>query len=273
MTYASGLIEGLDIEQYHAMSAVSKSQLDTLEMSPAIFYARHRHPERPAPVEKSGQLEGNLAHCAILEPEEFEKRYVVGPTANRNTKVWKEFVDANPERVAIQNDQYETAVRQAASVRSLPEIRAALDAGKPEVSAFWTDAASGVECRCRPDWMHNVSDSAVILLDVKTYSSADPDEFRRQAARKRYHVQDAFYSDGFAAASGLDVLAFVFVAVETEWPYAANAMMLDGASRDQGRFDYHRNLATYAKCAAADEWPGYSKEIQLITLPAWAFQD
>jgi exodeoxyribonuclease VIII len=263
----------LNIDEYHAMSPVSKSQLDTLDLSPAIFFARHRAAGRPAPTSKAGQLEGQLAHCAVLEPDEFESRYVVGPSLNRNTKAWKEFVEANPERVAIQHDQYEAAVRQAASVRALPEVREALEHGHAEVSAFWTDPDTGVACRCRPDFVHPVSSSAVVLLDLKTFSSAAPDEFRRQAARKRYHVQDALYSDGFAVASNLDVLAFIFIAVETEYPYAASAMMLDGVSRDQGRADYKRNLATYKRCEESGDWPGYSKEIQLITLPNWAFQE
>ncbi|MFM0638041.1 PD-(D/E)XK nuclease-like domain-containing protein [Paraburkholderia metrosideri] len=273
MENGCGLVEGLSIERYHALDPVSKSQLDTLDLSPAIFYARHRASNRPAPVSKAGQLEGQLAHCAVLEPHEFEARYVVGPTVNRNTKVWKEFVEAHPDRVAIQGDQYEAAVRQAASVRALPEVREALERGRAEVSAFWTDPDTGVECRCRPDFVHPVNDSAVVLLDLKTFSSAAPDEFRRQAARKRYHIQDAFYTDGYAAASDLDVLAFIFIAVETEYPYAASAMMLDGVSRDQGRADYKRNLTTYKRCEESGDWPGYSKEIQLITLPNWAFQE
>ncbi|QGR60397.1 exonuclease VIII [Burkholderia multivorans] len=265
------LIEHLDIDEYHARGEISKSQLDTINVSPAHFWALHRDPDRPAPTARSGQLEGNLAHCAILEPEEFDKRYVLGPTVNRNTKVWKEFVEANPDRIAIQQDQYDTAWRQSESVRALPEIREALSRGRAEVSAVWKDPATGVACRCRPDWVHDLTESNVLLVDLKTFSSAGPHEFRRQAARKRYHVQDAFYSDGYEAASGKEVRAFVFVAVETEWPFAAHAMMLDDMSREQGRADYSRNLATYARCEAAGEWPGYSKEITLITLPQWAF--
>lgn len=267
------IIDNLDIDEYHTRSEISKSQLDTLDLSPAIFYARHRDPQRPPAPQRAGQLDGQLAHCAVLEPNEFEKRYVVGPTLNRNTKAWKEFVEANSDRIAIQQDQYDTAMRQAASVRALPEVREALDQGHAERSAFWTDPETGVNCRCRPDWTHPVGESSVILLDVKTYSLASADEFRRQAARKRYHVQDAFYTDGYSEAADVDVLAFVFVAVETEYPFAANAMMLDGASRDQGRADYQRNLHTYQRCEETGEWPGYSKEIQMITLPAWAFQD
>lgn len=260
----------LTIEQYHALADVSKSQLDTLDLSPAIFYARHRDPKRPAPAAKSGQLEGNLAHCAVLEPEEFERRYVVGPDLNRNTKAWKEFVAENADRIAIQSDQYETSIRQAVSVRALPEIGEALQNGKPEVSAFWTDEETGVLSRCRPDWVNDCGDAGVILLDLKTYSIASPHEFRKQVARKRYDVQAAFYSDGYAAASARPVLGFVFVAVETEYPFAANAFMLDEESLESGRQKYRKNLRTYAECERTNTWPGYSTGIDVIRLPSWA---
>lgn len=260
----------LNIDEYHAMPEVSKSQLDTLDLSPAIFYARHRAADRPAPVPKAGQLEGNLAHCAVLEPNEFEARYIVGPTVNRNTKVWKEFVEAHPNRVSIQHDQYEAAIRQAASVRALPDVGETLASGKAEVSAFWTDEQTGVACRCRPDFVHPVRANAVLLLDLKTFSSAAPSEFRRQVARKRYDVQAALYSDGYEKASGMEVLGFIFLAVETEYPFAANAFMLDDESLESGRQKYRKNLRTYAECERANKWPGYSTGIDIIRLPQWA---
>lgn len=261
----------LSIDAYHALTdSVSKTWLDDINLSPWHCYARHLDPKRPAPKEKQGQLEGNLAHCAILEPNEFNKRYVVGPSVNRNTKIWKSFVDENPGRIAIQVDQYDAAMRQAESVRSLPDVRDALDRGRPEVSAFWTDPETGVRCRCRPDWVHECDESGVIELDVKTYSSASANEFRRQVARKRYDVQAAFYSEGYAAASDRIVLGFVFVAVETDHPFAANAFMLDEDSIESGRQKYLQNLRTYAECARTNTWPGYSTGIDIIRLPQWA---
>jgi hypothetical protein len=262
----------LTIEQYHALAPVSKSQLDTLDLSPAIFYARHRAPDRPAPVAKPGQLEGQLAHCSILEPDEFHKRYAVGPTVNRNTKVWKEFVEANEGAVAIQADQYDTAMRQAESVRKLPEIRDALAVGQAELSAFWTDPETGVHCRCRPDWMHPVGESAAVLIDLKTFTDCGPREFAKQVARKSYAKQDSLYSDGFEIASEREVLGFVFVAVSTEYPYASAAYMLDGQSKDSGRRHYKKNLRTYKECEESGVWHGYSDAIQLISLPNWALE-
>lgn len=284
-----GVIEGMDIDAYHSSPGISKTGLDRINRSPARFYALSLDPNRPPEKELAGQLEGQLAHCAILEPDEFDKRYVTLPAnaPDRPTeamlkakspsessiarqKWWAEWDRNNNGRIIITHQQRETALRQADAVRQLPDIREALAAGRPEVSAFWRDPATGVLCRCRPDWVHPAGQSGVVLLDVKTYSDASPAEFRRQCARKRYHVQDAFYSDGFELASGLEVLAFVFVAVETDYPFHASAVMLDLMSRQQGVEDARRNLDTYAECLRTGTWPGYSPGIETVSLPTWA---
>lgn len=285
-------IDGQDIEAYHGGAGISKTGLDHVARSPATFYALHLDPARPPEKERAGQLEGQLAHCAILEPDEFDTRYAVLPAdaprrpteAQWNAKKpspesveamewWTAWNKSSAGRTIITHDQRQTALRQAESVRRLPDVAEALAAGRPEVSAYWIDPDTGVLCRCRPDWVHPAGDNGVILLDVKTYSDASPAEFARQIARKRYHVQDAFYSDGFARASGLEVLAFVFVAVETEWPYAASAVMLDVPGRDVGRIQYRRDLDVYARCLASNEWPGYGAAIHQVSLPAWASKD
>lgn len=266
-----GIVPGLSNEDYHAGPGVSCSGLHLIAKSPEIFYGRTLDPLRPPREEKPGQLEGTLAHCAVLEPGEFHQRYAVGPAASKATKEWKAFAEANADRVCIKPDQYETAMRQAESVRRLPQVVEALSHGFPEMSAYWIHPETGELCRCRPDWVSPAGDGA-ILLDLKTCSDASPAEFRRQIARKRYHVQDAFYSDGYAAASGAPVLGFVFVAVETEWPFAACAVMIDEQSQEAGREAYQQDLTTYHKCKQSGIWPGYSASIEQVTLPAWAFR-
>lgn len=267
-----GVIHGMDINDYHAIAdAISKTGLDRIRRSPAHYYALTLDPKRPPDKERAGQLEGQLAHCAILEPDEFLKRYAIGPDVSRATKAWKEFeASLPPGTTGIKADQYAAAIHQQVSVRSLPDVAEALATGWPEVSAFWTDPETGVMCRCRPDWVHPVDDDSVILLDLKTYSDASPADFARQVARKRYHVQAAYYSDGYAAASGKTVLAFIFVCVESEWPYAASATVLDELSIEQGRTEYREDLRAYAECLRTGKWPGYGAGIHTISLPNWA---
>ena len=265
------IIRDLPNADYHASAGISNSGLSDIAQSPFHFFARHLDPNRPAREETPAQLAGNLAHCAILEPSEFGKRYAVGPDVSRATKEWKAFeASLEPGVQAIKPDDYERAMRQADSVRRLPDVRTALDRGYAEASAYWIDEETGVLCRCRPDWTHTYSATCNILLDVKTYADASAPEFRRQVARMRYHVQDAFYTEGFAKASGIETAGFLFVAVEDKWPFAASVCTLDDAGKLAGSMLAHRDLRTYAECMRTNRWPSYPDSIQTITLPDYA---
>lgn len=288
--FAHGIVHDLDIETYHAMPSISNSQLNDLALSPRHFYALNRDPHRPARTEKSGQLEGNLAHCAILEPDEFSSRYVVIPkqapkrpteaqwNAEKPSKAskeamdwWTDFNARNEGKRVISIYQYDTAWRQAESVRALGEVGDMLRKGSAEVSAFWVDPTTGVECRCRPDFVHPLSSSSVAILDVKTFSRASAEEFCRQVARKRYFQQDAFYSAGYSAASNMTVEDFQFIAVETEYPFAAASYRLSPASREEGFSECRRLLDTYEECVRTSNWPSYSTRTTEIELPPYAF--
>lgn len=286
-----GVYHDLSNEEYHACKfAVSNSGLGDILQSPFHYYSRHLDPNRPPPPVRAGQLEGTLAHCAILEPDEFSRRYRVIPkdaprrptAAQRNAKNpspssvasmawWDEWEAEAGDAEIITADQYDTAMRQAESVRRLPEVAEALTRGFAEASAFWKDEETGVMCRVRPDWVSDTG-SGVILLDVKTYSDASPDEFARQVARKGYARQDVMYSDGYSNAAGVDVEAFYFIAVESTWPFAASVCQLDDESADAGYMQYRDALHRYANCVKKGEWPGYPNGVNSIRMPVWALR-
>lgn len=269
---APGLYYGMSNAEYHSQIGISKSGLDLIAKSPAHYYAKYLDPNRPPGKDQTAaQLDGELAHCAILEPDEFSKRFIVGPDVSRTTKAWKEFAEANAGKTTIKPDQYVTAWRQSDSVNGIPDLARALSRGMPEVSAFWIDAETGVLCKCRPDWVNDLGAAGDLLIDAKTCGDASLRDFCRMIAKHRYHVQDAWYRDGYALASGRPVNGFVFAAVEMDYPHAASAIMLDDDSVEQGRREYRRLLDIYAECKQSGKWPGHSTEVQLARLPGWAF--
>ena len=264
-----GIHENVANDDYHSQSqAISNSGLSDLAQSPWHYWSRHLDPNRPKREQTQPQEDGNISHCAILEPEQFNSRYIVGPDVSRATKIWKEFCAVHADKTVIKPDQYTRAMRQRDAVWAIPDLEQALSSGQAEVSAVWNDPETGVLCRCRPDFVHDAG-GGVVLIDVKTYTDGRVSEFQRQCARMNYHRQDAYYSDGYGLASLRKVLAFIFVSVEMPWPHAANACMLDEDSRIAGQDQYRRLLDVYAQCLAENHWPGYSHSIDMMRLPEW----
>jgi hypothetical protein len=265
-----GVVEDMPFEQYLAADALSNGGLKLFARSPFHHFSCMHDERRPPDRERGGQLEGSLAHCLILEPGEFPFRYAIGPdVATRAAKEWKEFEARHPHHICIKPGQLEVARLQAASVRALPDMAKLFETGRAEVTAFWRDEPTGVICKCRPDWVHPVPGVGSILVDVKTYSDASPREFARQVARKLYHWQAAWYTDGYSIASGEPVVGFVFVAVESDWPHAACAVMLDEDSLAMARREIRPLVQRFAQCQHTNTWPGYPTGIEQIELPAW----
>ena len=267
-----GVYHSMSNDAYHASEGISNSGLGDILQSPYHYYKRHLDPNRPERKELQSQEDGTLTHCAVLEPDEFHNRYVVGPEARRNSNAWKKFCAEHEGKTVIKSDQYTRAMLQRDAVWAIPDIAAALSKGRPEVSAYWIDSETGELCRCRPDFVHDAG-SGDVLLDAKTYSDARPEHFIRQIARMNYHRQDPYYSDGYAQASGRPVLAFIFVAIEMDWPYSASATMLDPDSQEAGRRQYRDALNTYSECRTNNHWPGYPPSIEEMRLPHWKLEE
>lgn len=272
-----GLVYDLPIDEYHAGPGLSNSGLTLLSKSPAHYFGKKLHPMRPPESSKSGQLEGSLMHCALLESDCFDLRYAVGPTCSRNSKDWKDFCKTEETRQCIQFDQRQEAFLQAESLRAKvkedPSLAQLFDVGQAEVSGYWLDETTGVLCKFRADWVHpviaNGRKQGVILFDAKTYSDVSDREFAKQVGRKGYHRQAAHYSEGYLRCTGERVLAFVFGAVETEWPHVSQTYVIDEVGMSLGRDECLALIQTYAECVATDVWPGYFRGTQSLALPSY----
>jgi hypothetical protein len=276
-----GLVRGLPNDQYHRGPGLSNSGLKDLRKSPWHYFAKHHLP-RPSWLADefdgdtaSAMFAGTLCHCATLEPGEFDKRYVVGPEGvNKNTTKWKDFVEASKPRQVISSKQYAIAHGQAAALRSLPAVADVLDGGECEISAYWIDKSSGLLCRCRPDCLNltfGTPDApAAMLLDVKTTQDASKAAVRNTIARYGYHHQAEWYSRGIAQAAGMPVAGFIFAFVEAAYPFACSAFEIDPEAYEVARRENREALALYTYCKRMESWPGYSPELDYVSLPRWA---
>lgn len=272
-----GLIPDMPAEVYHAIAAMSAGGLKKMKRSPAHFFGAQLDPNRPqGDDDRPALVNGTLVHCATFEPDQVAARYLVKPAGldgrTKEGKAWLAEHEGDP-RVIVSADVMAAGMLQAAALRRLPDVAALLSQGMAEASAFWIDDETGELCKCRPDFVSPAGDDAVVLVDGKTCQDASPEGFARTIWNFDYHLQAAWYSDGYTLATGKRVVGFVFAAVESAWPHAAAAYMLDDAVLAGARFENRRLLDLYAECKAKNEWPGYPARIQAIQLPRWAMKE
>ncbi len=248
---------------YHADPAISASQLKTVMQSPYHYWSRYLDPDRVAMVPTAAMRFGSLAHCAVLEPDELSKRYQLAP--DRRTKEGKaavaEMAAAGIE--AVSEADMVLAVNMAVAVHGHPTAGALLQSGQAEQSFWFDDIATGMRCKCRPDWFDGTT-----IVDLKTCQDASPAGFARAVAQWSYQVQAAHYLAGTLATR------FIFVAVEKIAPYAIGVYELNTEALIHGSIARHNALQILQDCKAVNNYPGYTDGgIQTLQLPGWALKD
>lgn len=258
----TGLIR-LSREDYDAITdRANYSTIKHLHRSPAHY--RHAVTTREDRDTAAMQI-GRITHLAIFEPERFDREIAIWDGGQRRGKAWDAFREEHEGKELVRRQDVDSVLRLAESIRSHPDVAAHLAQGEPEVTALWTDPATGVECKARLDWIAATG----VILDLKTTRDAFSDSFERDAYRLQYHVQAAFYSDAVRALTGAD-MPFVIIAAENTAPYVVQPYILTEEALDAGRRLYRQWLHTLVACRKTDNWPGYSSEPLPLCLPKWA---
>jgi hypothetical protein len=263
--------DDLTAEEYHAdRTSISSSGLRALLAPgcPAQFKWDRDNP--PAPKREFDL--GHAAHRLVLGVGE---ELVFTEYEDWRTKAARE------ERNAIRYDgavpllahEGEQVQAMADALRRHP-IAGGLFApgsGRAELSIFWTDPATGVRCRVRPDWLKELPGLA-LAVDYKTCRDANPEAVSRAIRDHSYHQQDAFYTDGIWAALDPEDVRFIFVFQSKTAPYLITVRELAQQDRDIGRARNERALRLYADCERTGIWPDWTgpvTEIPTISMPSY----
>ncbi|MCS4496228.1 PD-(D/E)XK nuclease-like domain-containing protein [Pantoea sp. B623] len=263
-----GLYFDISNEAYHSGAGVSKSQLDDIAINPAVYQWRKQAPQDE---EKLQALDmGTALHCILLEPDEFDKRFIKAPQFNRRTNEGKaaeaEFLKdcAFTGKTVLDHEQHRKLKLMQASAMAHPAARFFLEAdGHCEASIYWDDEQTGELCRIRPD---RFLKQQPVIVDVKKV--ADMDRFTRHVEEFRYHVQDAMYRDGFYQHFN-EYPQFVFIAVSESIDcgrYPVRVFQLEQEDVAVGHELYRRDLQTYHQCRLTNSWGG----VESLSRPAWA---
>jgi exodeoxyribonuclease VIII len=273
-----GLYPDIPGHIYHqrVLGTANKSALDQVERSAAHYLAwLNGQEEKPTPA----MLFGSAFHMGILEPERFMETYIVEPEfgdcrfkenkARRDAWRQSNGIDDKGRlpsgKILISPEDADHIGGMAEAIRNHPVVGGMIRDGFAEHTIKWTDEATGLVCKCRPDYY---VPSLKMVVDLKSTQDARPDAFAKSVAEFRYHVQEAFYRDGFAAI-GEEITAFLFVAIEKKSPYAIRTYNLDEEALVCGAEEKDANMAALASAIKTGEFPSYTSSIEPLALPRY----
>jgi exodeoxyribonuclease VIII len=269
-------IYDLTIEQYHNGPGISRSGIEAFKKSPLHYWHEYLNPDKepedkPEIITKQNALEfGNALHSYILEPQEFDKRYMVFEKGDGRTKEGKA---ANELAKSLQNGRqllctkaFKQILDMERSLNNHPTAKNLISGGVYEKSLFWIDSDTGILCKARPDiWLSNM------IGDLKTTRSAAYKDFQRDIYGYGYHIQAGMISEALWALQGVNMMNFIYVPLEKEAPYASAVYKLDENAVNKGREEFKKILFEIKECMLSDTWPSYSDAT--IDLPAYAYNN
>jgi hypothetical protein len=218
---------------------------------------------------------GRIVHSAILEPDKFNEHYVEMPyfgkmQSSTNRAIRDEWLKSLPPGTSVvEEGEKKLAMAMRDAVLRHKTARLIIEGGRPEVTLRWIDKRTGLLCKARADWWH---EELQFAMDLKSTEDASPIEFGRSVARYGYHRQHCHYSSGFSA-NDRPLRNYLLLPVEKPKPHAVGVYHIDAAAEERGFQILHRSMDKLAECMRTGRWPAYSDNIEVLTLPGWAYSD
>lgn len=262
-------VKDMPNEEYHGSGYITKSKLSWLSKSPQYFKWYLEHPPKATESMKFG----TAMHSFILEPDKFAEEYFVLPENFDGRK--KEFKDMLSNISArgqqpLTNADYLRLVEIKRNLFQNKYVESLLQ-GDHEVSYFFEDEKTGIKCACRPDSFRKLKSGEGLIVDLKSTSDASPEAFQKSALKYFYTLQSALYIKGIEQVEKIPC-RFVFIAIQTEAPYAYGIYEADKFFIEYGKDQMNEYLGILKECQESDNWYGYNGadgEINALGLPAY----
>jgi len=204
--------------------------------------------------ETESLLVGSAFHCYILEPEEFDKRYVYAPKIDKRTKAGKELYAEFLETIGNRKPvpaHYEFAFEcMHNGILANENAKTLLDnATKREAIHFWEDVETGVKCKGKVD-----AEGSDYIVDLKTTSKhADIISFNKFVNDYNLTHQAAFYANGTGKRN------FYFIMVELKAPFGIGVYKMSEKAIEHGEKSIDTTIKLYDKMIQEDYSTDYNE--------------
>lgn len=227
------------------------------------------NPVKPTPAMRFG----TAVHAAVLEPDTYAPtvvpaEYVTGSGALSDSKKAREWIDQHPGELLLTDTEIVNATIVVVNIAAHPAAAALLaECPNREHAAFWTDAATGLECKAKCD-----AYGTDTLIDLKTYGGPwDVQAIIRECVSRRYFGQLCYYAAGLAA-NGVHVAKLGLIVVQNSAPYDVAVLVLDDSCTQHGDREVRDALSVIAN-AQVFGYEGAFAGVITATLPKWASRE
>ncbi len=250
-------------KEYREAEGISRSELFKIARSPMHFkYALEN------PADSPSLAFGRALHKYVLEKEDFLNDFVILPEINRRTKAGKEEYEKyqieafENGRELVSSEDMTVIMEMYDAVMACP-LAESLLSGEHEKDFFWTDAATGEKCKCRPDCITEYNGNKYIV-DYKSTDSCEDGRFERSCRKYGYKFQAGMYTEG-VFQNTFEQHGFAFVAQEKKPPYAVRVYFCTPEFVAQGYDQFRELIGIYHSCRESGNWYGYEGAMNVPT--------
>lgn len=266
----------MNIEEYHAHSAIGSSMIRAYMASPLGYYRKYVERSEADDAGRPARV-GNLVHTLLLEDDQLPEEYAVYPGPVRRGKKYESFLEEHAGKVILIASELEDARQMARAIREprSPVADFARDllletSGFAEVSHFWTDPETGLELKCRWDWLALTAGER-FSSDLKCWNVVAGSGFERAAHQRRLGIQRALYRRGYLDKFGVEPSKDVIVAILNKSPWDVHVHLTAEEELQESDLELGMALRQLKNSMDTDEWFSEEQmEIREWRRPAWA---
>lgn len=275
-------------EEYNDINAMNSS---TLKHALRSMLRIKRALDGDYKLESDAAKIGTAVHTLVLEPQDFDQRYVSmpafekmpenvtakgEPTQSKNSKFYRskvaEWRDANADKIELNEGELGVVRKCAGRIKSHPRISKLLANNDVQREVTLRGEIQGVPCKSRLDMVR--VKGRPLVVDLKTCIDCAPHRFGSQFANLHYDFQLAFYAEMFKQNYSKQPDVAV-LAAETSGDYDRAYYRVPEPVLDMGMCKVQKAMSDYKQALQTGVWPGVDrgKDRCELVVPNWAMED
>lgn len=247
---------------YFTRPGINWSRLSRMRESALAYHYGLTAPE----MDSDDMRIGRAVHAFFLEPAGAAEQYVVWDGGTRSGKKWDAFAEEHSGCEILRASDYDRVMAMTAALNAHQAAAGLLAGAMVETPITWTDAASGLLCKAKPDILAR---DQSILSDLKTCVSIDERRFATAAWRYGYWHQIAHYAAGVAAHYGRAVQKYNLICIEKSPPHDIVVFKLDPDDVAFAADEVSALLMRVKECESTGTWPGRYDGPQQLPMPGY----